>query len=73
MKLRFLFNMSSCEVNPVGENSSIIFTFCVKTVSFYRVKPVQVVLHMTTKEFFETASKYGEIGLLIMRVILNQP
>ena len=44
----------TCEAaNPAGENSSFIFTVCVKSVPFYNFKLVYVVLHMAVKEFFE--------------------
>ena len=38
--------------NPAGENSSFIFTVCVKSVSLYHFKLAYVVLHMAVKEFF---------------------
>ena len=38
----------------MGENSSFIFTVCVKSVSLYHFKLAYVVLHMAVKEFFET-------------------
>ena len=48
----------TCEANPAGENSSFIFTACVKSVPVYSYKLAHVVLHMSVKEFFET-SVYG--------------
>ena len=44
----------TCEANPVGENSSVISTVSVKSVSLYHFKPAYVVLPMAVKEFFET-------------------
>ena len=43
-----------CEANPAGENSSFIFTVCVKSVPLYHFKRAYVVLHMAINEFFET-------------------
>ena len=43
----------TCERNAVGENSSFIFTVCVKSVSLYHFKLAYVDLHMAVKEFFE--------------------
>ena len=42
------------EANPVGENSSFIFTVCVKSVPLYHFKLAYVVLRMAVKEFFKT-------------------
>ena len=44
----------TCESNPAGENSSFIFTVCVKSVPLYHFKLTFVVLHMAAKEVFET-------------------
>ena len=44
----------TCEANPTGENSSLIFTVCVKAVSLYYFKLACVVLQMVVKEFFGT-------------------
>ena len=44
----------TCEANPASENSSFIFTFCVKSVPLYHFKLAYVVLPMAVKEFFET-------------------
>ena len=44
----------TCEANAAGENSSFIFTVCVKSVGLYYLKLIYVVLHMAIKEFFET-------------------
>ena len=40
--------------NAAGENSSFIFTVCVKLVQRYHFKLTCVVLQMAVKEFFET-------------------
>ena len=40
--------------NQAGENSSIIFTVCVRSVPRYHFKLVYVILQMAVKEFFET-------------------
>ena len=42
------------EANSAGENSSFIFTVCVKSVPLNHFKFAYVVLHMAVKEFFET-------------------
>ena len=47
-------NKRTCEVNPTGENSSFIFTVCVKSVPLDRFKLAYVVLHMAVKGAFET-------------------
>ena len=44
----------TCETNPLVENSSFIFTVCIKSAPLYHVKLAYVVLHMAVKEFFET-------------------
>ena len=52
----------TCEANAGGENSSFIFTVCVKSVPRYHFRLAYVVQQMAVKEFFETTSKSGEIG-----------
>ena len=42
----------ACEAYPAGENSSFIFTICVKSVPRYHFKLAYV--HMAVKDFFET-------------------
>ena len=42
--------------NQAGENSSFIFTVCVKLVPRYHFKLACVILQMAVKEFFETHS-----------------
>ena len=42
------------KANQAGENSSFIFTVCVKSVPCYHFKLAYVVLQMAVKEFFET-------------------
>ena len=44
----------TCDANAVGENSSFIFTVCVRSVPCYRFKLAYVVLQMAVKIFFET-------------------
>ena len=44
----------TCEANQVSENSSFIFTVCVKSVQLYHFKLAYVVLHMAVRKFFET-------------------
>ena len=39
----------TCEANAASENSSFIFTVCVKSVPLYHFKLRYVVLHMTVK------------------------
>ena len=41
-----------CEANSEGENSSFIFTVCVKYVPLYHFKLAFVVLHMAVKKVF---------------------
>ena len=43
-----------CQVNTMGESSSFIFTFYVKTVPVYDFRLVWVVIHPSIKEFFKT-------------------
>ena len=40
--------------NQVGENSSFLFTVCVRSVPRYHFKLAYVILQMAIKEFFET-------------------
>ena len=51
-----VFEEKTCEANPAGENISLIFTVCIKSVPLYYFKLVYVVLHMVVmiKEFFGT-------------------
>ena len=45
----------TCEAKALaGENSSFIFTVCVKSVPRYHFKLAYVILQMAVKEFFET-------------------
>ena len=44
----------ACEANAAEENSSLIFTVCVKSVPLYHFRLVHVVLHKAMKEIFET-------------------
>ena len=43
----------TCEANLLGENSSFIFTVCVKSVPLYDFKLAYVVLRMAVKEMFQ--------------------
>ena len=54
--------MKACEANAAGENTSFIFTVCVKSVPLYHFKLAHVVLHMAVKEFSKPISGNGEIG-----------
>ena len=49
-----IFDFWTCEANTVGENSSFIFTVCVRSVPRNHFKLAYVVLQMTVKEYFET-------------------
>ena len=52
----------TCEANPSGENSSFIFTVCVKSVPLYRFKFAYVVLHIClSKNFSKPTSRNGEM------------
>ena len=44
----------TCEANAASENSSFIFTICVRSVPRYHFKLANVVKQMPVKEFFET-------------------
>ena len=44
----------TCEAYTAGENSSLIFTVCVKFVPLHHFKLAYVVLHIAVKQFFET-------------------
>ena len=48
------FHHQQKDANSAGENSSFIFTVCVKSVPLYHLKLPYIVLHMAVKEFFET-------------------
>ena len=52
----------TCEANPAGENSSFIFSVCIKSVPLYHSKIACVVLHTAVKNFSEPTSRNGEIG-----------
>ena len=54
LKEKSVESQKTCEANTAGENSSFIFTVCVKSVSLYHFKLAYVVLHMAVKEFFKT-------------------
>ena len=43
----------TCEANAAVENSSFIFTVCVKSVPRYHFKLAYVILQMAVKEFVE--------------------
>ena len=51
--IKLKIKQRTCEVNAAGENSSFIFTVCVKSVPCYHFKLAYVVLQMAVKEFFE--------------------
>ena len=53
--------MRTCEANQAGENSSFIFSVCVKSVPLYHFKFAYVVLDMA-KNFSGPICKNGEIG-----------
>ena len=42
----------ACEANPAGEDRTVIYTVCVKCVSFHHVKLAYLVLHMAVNEVF---------------------
>ena len=56
------FQKRTCEANAVGENSSFIFTVCVKSVPRYHFQLAYVVLQMSGKEFLKPTSMKGEMG-----------
>ena len=58
---RFL-SKGPVEANQAGENSSFIFTVCVKSVPRYHFKLAYVILQMAVKEFLIPTSKNGYIG-----------
>ena len=43
----------TCQANHTGENSSFIFTVCVRLVLRYDFKLAYVILQMAVKEVFE--------------------
>ena len=57
-----LYAKRICQANAAGENSSFIFTVCVKSVPRYHLKLAYVVLQMAVKEFLKPTSNNGEIG-----------
>ena len=52
--LHLFAKQRTCEANQAGENSSFIFTVCVKSVPLHHFKLAYVVLRMAIKEFFKT-------------------
>ena len=62
MKLINTGHQSACDAKAVGENSSFIFTVCVRSVSGYHFKLAYVVLQMAVKDFSKPASINGEIA-----------
>ena len=44
----------TCEANAADENSSFIFTVCVKLVPLYHFKLAYIVVYMAVEEVFET-------------------
>ena len=48
-----------------------LFLVCVKSVPLYYFKLAYLTLHMAVKEFSKSTSKNGEIGRLILKVILT--
>ena len=44
----------TCEAKALADNSSFIFTVCVKSVPLYHSRLAYVVLHIAVKEFFQT-------------------
>ena len=47
-------NLKDCKANTAGENSSFIFTVCVKSVPLYHFQHACVALQMAVEECFET-------------------
>ena len=52
----------TCSANQAGENSSFIFTVCVKSVPRYYFKLVYVILQMAVKECLKPTFKNGDMG-----------
>ena len=61
----------TCEANAAGENSSFIFTVCVKSVPLYHFKLAHLVLHMAVKEFLKPTFEKGEIGRFIRSLLME--
>ena len=57
-----LYAKKICQADAAGENSSFIFTVCVKSVPRYHLKLALVVLQMAVEEFLKLTSKNGETG-----------
>ena len=53
----------TCEVNRMGENSSFIFTCCVKTVPVYDFKLVWAVLDPSFKEYFKPLTDKSKLAM----------
>ena len=51
---KFSLQIFKMNFNPAGENSSFIFTICVKSVPLYHFKLAYVVLYVAVKELFKT-------------------
>ena len=52
----------TCEANVAGENSSFIFTVCVKAVACYHFKLAMKFFISLPKHFSKPTSESGEIG-----------
>ena len=53
----------TCKANQAGENSSFIFTVCVKSVPRYHFKLAYAILYKwLSKNFSKPTSKNGDIG-----------
>ena len=50
----YKFLKGPVKLTETGENSSFIFTVCVKSVPRYHFKLVYVILQMALKDFYET-------------------
>ena len=53
------FLQRTCQANPAGENSSLIFTVSVKSVPLYNFKITYAVPHMAVKQF---SQKFPSVG-----------
>ena len=71
MKYKYQGRQWTFEANPAGENSSFIFTVCVKLVLLYHFKLAYVFLHIAAKKFFEPTSISGEIGRFNLESFLS--
>ena len=64
-------NKGSVKLMQLSENSSFIFTVCVRSVPRYHFKLAHVILQMAVKDFSKPTSKNREIGRLNRSLLIE--